>query len=67
MSGGFEKVSGDVSGVDAETKSFCLSSHQIIKLISKQRNSQHRNRMVHCLEQAVLPPMGDKEAHRFVP
>lgn len=63
LNGGFEQFSSDVFGVDGDAKTFSFSSYQIIKLVSEQRNSQHRNSMVHCLEQAVLTSMGDKKTH----
>lgn len=66
LNSGAEQFPGDVCGFDGEAKSLCFSPHHIIKLVSKQRDSQHRNSMVHCLQQAVLSTMGDKETCIFV-
>lgn len=66
LNSGAEQFPGYVCGVDGEAKSLCFSPHHIVKLVSKQRDSQHRNSMVHCLQQAVLSTMGDKETRSFV-
>lgn len=66
LNSGAEQLPGDVCGADAEAKSLCLGSYHIIKLVSKQRDSQHRNSMVHRLEKAVLSTVRDKEACFFV-
>ena len=63
---GAEQLPGDVCGADGEAKSLCFSPHHVIKLIPKQRDSQHRHSMVHRLEQAVLSTMGDEETSFIV-
>lgn len=66
LDGGAEQLPGDVRGLDGEAKSLCFSPHHIIKLVPKKRDSQHRNSVIHCLEQAVLSTVGDKDTHLFV-
>ena len=66
LNSGAEQFPGYVCGVDGEAKSLCFSPHHIVKLVSKQRDSQYRNSMVHCLQQAVLSTMGNEETRSFV-
>lgn len=61
LNGGAEQFPGDLCWFDGEAKSLCFSPHNIIKLVSKQWDSQHRNSMVHCLQQTVLSTVGDEE------
>lgn len=61
LNSGAEQFPGDMCGFDGEAKSLCFSPHHIIKLVSKQRDCQHRNSMVHCLQQAVLSTVSDEE------
>lgn len=63
LNGGAEQFPGDLCGFDGEAKPLCFSSHHIIKLVSKQRDCQHGNGMVHCLQQAVLSAVGDEETY----
>lgn len=65
LNGGAEEFSVDVCGFNGKSQALCLCPHNIIKLISKQRDPQDRNSVVHCLKQTILSSMSDKEA-RFV-
>lgn len=62
-----EQFPGDLRGVEGEAQALCFSPDHVIKLISKQRDPQHRNGVVHGLKQAVLTPMGDEESCPLMP
>lgn len=51
---------------EAEAQPLGLSPYHVVKLVSKQRDGQHRDAVVHRLQQAVLTPVGDEDTHSGV-